>query len=72
VKEVDGCNHVTCSVCEADICYYCGEWFQGTSIYNEHFGEGDGRCPMYSSYETLHDERAAEAAQKFLDRLMEA
>jgi hypothetical protein len=70
VKEQDGCNHVTCSVCEADICYYCGKWFQGHSIYDEHFGDDEPRCPMYSSYETLHEERATEAAERFRGRTM--
>jgi TRIAD3 protein (E3 ubiquitin-protein ligase RNF216) len=65
VKEAEGCNHVTCSVCEADICYFCGEWFRGNDIYREHFYRGeeeDGKCPMYSTYAQLHDDRAEDAA----------
>jgi hypothetical protein len=62
VKEADGCNHVTCSVCKADLCYFCGMRYIGPSIYDEHFGD-DG-CPMYSSYEELHGRRADEAIAK--------
>jgi hypothetical protein len=71
MKLDDECNHVTCTVCKADICYFCGEWFVGDSIYDEHFGEGDaGLCPMYSSYEELHDDRAMEAVEQFQARSM--
>jgi hypothetical protein len=37
--------------------------YLGPSIYDEHFGDGD-RCPMYSTYEELHNQRADEAAAR--------
>jgi hypothetical protein len=65
VKNDDECNHVTCSVCQANICYFCGEYVEG-DIYKIHFGDvTKGMCPVYSSRITLHDERANAAAARF-------
>jgi hypothetical protein len=65
VKDENGCNHVTCSVCQAELCYFCGEHVKD-DIYSTHFGDqSEGMCPMYTSSIELHDARADAAAARF-------
>jgi hypothetical protein len=60
---------VICTKCSAEICYYCGRLYTGFDIYGNHFGETEeGMCPMYSSQQQLHDERALRAEAEFQQR----
>jgi transcription elongation factor Elf1 len=69
IKDDDNCNHVTCTRCGTEICYYCGSLYTGTDIYSEHFGEReDGKCPMYASQQELHEDRALKAEEEFQQR----
>ena len=43
IQKSEGCNHITCPVCKAHICWFCMHEFESSMIYTHMMGEHEGR-----------------------------
>ncbi|KAI5706040.1 hypothetical protein M8J75_004310 [Diaphorina citri] len=66
VKENTGCNHITCPVCGAHMCYVCRQPLDPKRIYQHFVGQGGSdtkKCPLFSNANLLHVEALENVAQ---------